>query len=31
LEKGWLAHAAWVAAGRPETPRPEQKKSLFGF
>jgi D-alanyl-D-alanine carboxypeptidase (penicillin-binding protein 5/6) len=31
LEKGWKEHESWVAAGRPETPRPERKKSLFGF
>ncbi len=31
LQKGWAAHDAWVAAGRPETPRPERKKTIFGF
>ncbi len=23
LERGWAAHEAWIAAGRPETPRPK--------
>lgn len=30
LQEGWTAHEAWVAAGRPETPRP-QKRSKLGF
>ncbi len=30
LQRGWAAHEAWVAAGRPETPRPT-KRSLVGF
>ena len=30
LQRGWAAHEAWVAAGRPETPRP-QKRSLLGL
>jgi D-alanyl-D-alanine carboxypeptidase (penicillin-binding protein 5/6) len=30
LQRGWAEHAAWVAAGRPETPRPKQR-SLAGF
>jgi D-alanyl-D-alanine carboxypeptidase len=24
LQRGWTAHEAWVAAGRPETPRPKR-------
>lgn len=24
LQRGWAAHEAWVAAGRPETPRPKR-------
>jgi D-alanyl-D-alanine carboxypeptidase (penicillin-binding protein 5/6) len=24
LQRGWSAHEAWVAAGRPETPRPKK-------
>ena len=30
LQRGWAAHEAWVAAGRPETPRPT-KRALVGF
>ena len=30
LQRGWAAHEAWVAAGRPETPR-SQKRSLLGL
>ncbi len=31
LQQGWAEHEAWVAAGRPETPRPPQKRSFAGF
>jgi D-alanyl-D-alanine carboxypeptidase (penicillin-binding protein 5/6) len=30
LQRGWAEHEAWVANGRPETPR-AKKKSLLGF
>ena len=30
LQRGWTAHEAWAAAGRPETPR-APKRSFFGF
>jgi D-alanyl-D-alanine carboxypeptidase (penicillin-binding protein 5/6) len=30
LQRGWGAHDAWVAAGRPETPRPK-KRAFFGL
>jgi D-alanyl-D-alanine carboxypeptidase len=30
LQRSWAAHEAWVAAGRPETPRNE-KRSRLGF
>jgi D-alanyl-D-alanine carboxypeptidase (penicillin-binding protein 5/6) len=30
LQRGWAAHDAWVAAGRPETPR-SKKRSLLGL
>lgn len=30
LQEGWAEHESWVAAGRPETPRP-QKRGVAGF
>ena len=30
LQRGWAAHAEWVAAGRPETPR-TTSRSVLGF
>lgn len=30
LSEGWTEHEGWIAAGRPETPRP-QRRALVGF